>query len=174
MSNTVQDKVVVVTGAGGGIGREIALAMAAHGAKVVVNDIGAALGGDGHHLQLAGLVLQVHEGRLAHAADAHHAAGDDGRRVGLRSGLVEQGTRFVPASTRVFDDAVRALPERGLPGHVEEAAPDCGFLRVGLVGDRLHDLSALTYNNKAFGFTAHGKAWFKGKIHAYLRKLAAK
>ena len=37
----VRDKVVVVTGAGGGIGREIAAAMAADGAKVVVNDIGA-------------------------------------------------------------------------------------------------------------------------------------
>ncbi|MGJ7562668.1 SDR family NAD(P)-dependent oxidoreductase [Variovorax sp. GB1R11] len=43
----VEDKVVVVTGAGGGIGRDIALAMAAHGAKVVVNDIGAALDGAG-------------------------------------------------------------------------------------------------------------------------------
>ena len=41
----VEGKVVVVTGAGGGIGRDIALAMAAHGAKVVVNDIGAALDG---------------------------------------------------------------------------------------------------------------------------------
>ena len=38
--------------------------------------------------------------------------------------------------------------------------------------DQLYDLSALTYNDRAFGFTAHGKAWFKGKIHAYLRKLA--
>ena len=38
--------------------------------------------------------------------------------------------------------------------------------------DQLYDLSALTYNERAFGFTAHGKAWFKGKIHAYLRKLA--
>ena len=38
--------------------------------------------------------------------------------------------------------------------------------------DQLHDLSALTYNERAFGFTAHGKAWFKGKIHAFLRKLA--
>ncbi len=46
MGNSVQDKVVVVTGAGGGIGREMALAMAAHGARVVVNDIGAALGGE--------------------------------------------------------------------------------------------------------------------------------
>ena len=43
----VEGKVVVVTGAGGGIGRDIALAMAAHGAKVVVNDIGAALDGAG-------------------------------------------------------------------------------------------------------------------------------
>jgi NAD(P)-dependent dehydrogenase (short-subunit alcohol dehydrogenase family) len=43
----VEDKVVVVTGAGGGIGRDIALAMASNGAKVVVNDIGAALDGAG-------------------------------------------------------------------------------------------------------------------------------
>ena len=39
MSKMVQDKVVVVTGAGAGIGREFALAFAAHGAKVVVNDL---------------------------------------------------------------------------------------------------------------------------------------
>ena len=38
--------------------------------------------------------------------------------------------------------------------------------------DQLYDLSALVYNERAFGYTAHGKAWYKGKIHAYLRKLA--
>jgi len=43
----LNDKVVVVTGAGGGIGRDFALAMAAHGAKVVVNDIGASVSGEG-------------------------------------------------------------------------------------------------------------------------------
>lgn len=43
----VQDKVVLVTGAGGGIGRDIALAMAREGAKVVVNDIGASVTGEG-------------------------------------------------------------------------------------------------------------------------------
>ncbi|TAN51077.1 MAG: SDR family NAD(P)-dependent oxidoreductase [Betaproteobacteria bacterium] len=43
----LKDKVVVVTGAGGGIGRDCALAMAAHGARVVVNDIGASVSGEG-------------------------------------------------------------------------------------------------------------------------------
>ena len=43
----MQDKVVVVTGAGGGIGRDIALALAAEGAKVVVNDLGTSASGEG-------------------------------------------------------------------------------------------------------------------------------
>jgi hypothetical protein len=43
----LKDKAVVVTGAGGGIGRDFALAMAAAGASVVVNDIGASVHGEG-------------------------------------------------------------------------------------------------------------------------------
>ena len=43
----VEGKVVVVTGAGGGIGRDIALAMAREGARLVVNDIGASVTGEG-------------------------------------------------------------------------------------------------------------------------------
>ena len=43
----VEGKVVVVTGGGGGIGRDVALAMARDGAKVVVNDIGASVAGEG-------------------------------------------------------------------------------------------------------------------------------
>ena len=40
-------KVAIVTGSGGGVGREIAVHMAAAGAKVIINDIGASLGGEG-------------------------------------------------------------------------------------------------------------------------------
>ena len=43
----LEGKVVVVTGAGGGIGRDFALACAAAGAKVLVNDIGTSVKGEG-------------------------------------------------------------------------------------------------------------------------------
>src|SRR5438128_12117067 len=45
MANMLQDKVVLITGAGRGIGREMALLMASHGARVVVNDPGVSLAG---------------------------------------------------------------------------------------------------------------------------------
>jgi len=41
-------KVILVTGAGGGIGREIAMLAAAEGARIIVNDLGAAVEGGGN------------------------------------------------------------------------------------------------------------------------------
>lgn len=46
MELMLKDKVVLVTGAGRGIGREVALQMAAYGAKLVINDPGFSLKGD--------------------------------------------------------------------------------------------------------------------------------
>src|SRR5215475_5394507 len=47
MAGMLDGKIAIVTGAGGGIGREIAIAMARAGAAVIINDIGASLAGEG-------------------------------------------------------------------------------------------------------------------------------
>ena len=53
MGQRLQNKVAVVTGAGGGIGRGIALLMAAEGAAVVVNDLGSSVDGAGRNTSAA-------------------------------------------------------------------------------------------------------------------------
>ena len=68
-------KTALVTGAGRGIGRGIALALAAAGAKVVVNDIGASLAGEGgdrspadavvREIEAAGGVAEANYGNVA-------------------------------------------------------------------------------------------------------------
>ena len=62
MPGICEGRVVVVTGAGQGLGRAHALAFAAEGAKVVVNDIGAELDGTGGSTGPAGEVVDLIRG----------------------------------------------------------------------------------------------------------------
>lgn len=50
-------RVVIITGAGGGLGRIYALEFAKRGAKVVVNDLGGSLGGEGQNSRAADVVV---------------------------------------------------------------------------------------------------------------------
>ena len=85
MTNMLKDKVVLVTGAGGGIGREMALLAAKEGAKVVVNDIGTSTTGEGTDAGPAQQVVQeirAAGGEAAASTDSVSEAQSANRIVG--------------------------------------------------------------------------------------------
>ena len=82
MSDTVRfdDKVVIVTGAGGGLGRAHALLFAQLGAKVVVNDLGGSTHGEGANASAADrVVAEIRE--AGGSAVANHDSVTDGEKI---------------------------------------------------------------------------------------------
>ena len=59
MAISFKDRVAIVTGAGGGLGREYALELARRGAKVVVNDLGGSRAGTGTSDAAAKVVEEI-------------------------------------------------------------------------------------------------------------------
>jgi NAD(P)-dependent dehydrogenase (short-subunit alcohol dehydrogenase family) len=79
-------KVAIVTGAGHGIGRAHALELARHGAKVVVNDLGTSVTGDGADLKAADLTVELIRSRGGEAVANYDDVADyegAGRMVAL-------------------------------------------------------------------------------------------
>ena len=52
------DQVAVITGAGGGLGKQYSLLLASRGARVVVNDTGGSVTGDGANTDTATVVAE--------------------------------------------------------------------------------------------------------------------
>ena len=79
MARLCEGKIAIVTGAGRGIGREHALSLARHGAKVVVNDLGGARDGTGDDVSPAQQVVdEIVAGGGAAVVNADNVADWDG------------------------------------------------------------------------------------------------
>ncbi|MET0146368.1 MAG: SDR family oxidoreductase [Ilumatobacteraceae bacterium] len=93
MAKLCEGRVAIVTGAAGGIGRQHALSLARHGAKVVVNDVGGAIDGTGSSATPAQLVV-----------DEIVAAGGEAITNGESVGDFEGAKRLVDAAIEAFGD----------------------------------------------------------------------
>ncbi|OYW92744.1 MAG: serine/threonine protein kinase [Pseudomonadales bacterium 32-61-5] len=83
MSETIRfdDKVVIVTGAGGGLGRAHALLFARHGARVIVNDLGGSAQGEGANHSATDQVVEEIRQAGGTAVASHDSVTDGGKIV---------------------------------------------------------------------------------------------
>ena len=89
----VQDRVIVVTGAGGGLGREYALTLAREGASVVVNDLGGARDGTGAGSAMADeVVKEIREADGRAVANYDSVAEPEGAENIIKTAIDEFGT----------------------------------------------------------------------------------
>jgi NAD(P)-dependent dehydrogenase (short-subunit alcohol dehydrogenase family) len=89
----VQDRVVIVTGAGGGLGREYALTLAKEGASVVVNDLGGARDGTGAGHNMADhVVAEIKDAGGRAVANYDSVAEPEGAANIIKTALDEFGS----------------------------------------------------------------------------------
>ena len=118
-------RVAVVTGAGGGLGREYALLLAARGAKIVVNDIGVSVSGDGLDAGPADAVAcEIRERGGEAVADAHSVATADAGAALVGTALETYGRLDILVNNAgilrdaLFEDTTPELLEPVLDVHV--------------------------------------------------------
>ncbi|MCV7402499.1 SDR family NAD(P)-dependent oxidoreductase [Mycobacterium fragae] len=114
------EQVAVITGAGGGLGKQYAMLLASRGARIVVNDTGGSVTGDGSDIETANAVAQeiCQQGGEA-VADSHSVTNPEG-------------------GTAIIDTAMRAW------GRVDIVINNAGIVRdaafENMSADRLQPL----------------------------------
>jgi len=82
------EQVAVISGAGGGLGKEYALLLASRGARLVVNDIGGSVTGDGSNSETADAVAEEIRQRGGQAvADSHSVTTPEGGQAIIDTAL---------------------------------------------------------------------------------------
>jgi NAD(P)-dependent dehydrogenase (short-subunit alcohol dehydrogenase family) len=142
----LRGRVAIVTGAGGGIGKAHALALARHGARVVVNDFGGSMEGSGSS---AGPAQAVASEIIANGGDAIADTGDVGSWKDAEALIRTAIERFGDLDILVNNAGI--LRPRTLVGMTEEDATS--VIRVHLIG---------TMATTHFA-AAHWRARFKAK-----------
>ena len=86
------DKVAIITGAGGGLGREHALLLAEAGARVVVNDLGGSVDGSGQGDAADTVVEEIRAAGGEAVANKDSVSDRDGARRIVETAVKEYGT----------------------------------------------------------------------------------
>ncbi|MYD98259.1 MAG: SDR family NAD(P)-dependent oxidoreductase [Gammaproteobacteria bacterium] len=89
---SVEGRVAIVTGAGGGLGRCHALLLAQHGAKVVVNDLGGSVHGSGKGDAADAVVAEIRDNGGEAVANKASVAERDGARSIVEDAVRAYGT----------------------------------------------------------------------------------
>jgi len=160
--------VAVVTGAGRGIGRDIARCLASEGAKVVVNDVGVSLGGEGTQEDPAAQVCAEIAAAGGQAVPNHDSVSDfeaAGRIIETAIDTYGQIDIVVNNAGIVRDrtlvkmdeadyDAVIAVHQKGTFNTVRHAAP---FMKEAGYG-RIINITSSAGLRGNFGQTNYGAA----------------
>jgi NAD(P)-dependent dehydrogenase (short-subunit alcohol dehydrogenase family) len=86
------NQVAVITGAGGGLGKQYALLLAARGARVVVNDLGGSVTGNGSNGELASATVEEIRQQGGQAvADSHSVTSPEGGMAIIDTALATWG-----------------------------------------------------------------------------------
>ncbi|OBF87938.1 short-chain dehydrogenase [Mycobacterium sp. 852002-51163_SCH5372311] len=82
------EQVAVVTGAGGGLGQQYALLLASRGARIVVNDTGGSVSGDGSNVEAASVVAaEIRQLGGDAVADTHSVTSPEGGKAVIEAAL---------------------------------------------------------------------------------------
>ncbi len=176
---SVKGRVAIVTGAGGGLGREYALSLAAAGAKVVVNDYGGTLDGKPGTSERAQSVVDEIVTAGGTAVTDSHDVSRDAKKI-IATAVKAYGTVEI-----IINNA--GIMGKGSPHDDVDGEAFMRVLEIGVLGTSLMTSAAWAImreqeygriinvaSNSIYGFGAGGEGAYaasKGAIYALTRDL---